>query len=95
MCVCATGSQWIGVPGELRGYEALHRRYGRVSWAKLFEPTIGLARNGIEMPPFLAEVLKEPRMKLIVEKSSLWYQKKMGQTAIINACSTWFHSKVM
>ncbi|XP_003965539.2 glutathione hydrolase 5 proenzyme [Takifugu rubripes] len=67
----STGSQWIGVPGELRGYEALHRRYGKLSWAKLFEPTIKLARDGIKMPPFLTELLKEPLIKAQVEHSSL------------------------
>lgn len=73
--VSAAGSQWIGVPGELRGYEAIHRQYGKLAWAKLFEPTIQLARSGIQMPPFLTELLKNARMKALVENSSLWYQK--------------------
>ncbi|MED6261130.1 hypothetical protein ATANTOWER_001190, partial [Ataeniobius toweri] len=64
-------SQWIGVPGELRGYEALHRQYGRLSWAKLFEPTIKLAREGIPMPPYLAYVMNSIFVKQHVEKSSL------------------------
>ena len=71
-CVVAAGSQWIGVPGELRGYEAIHRQYGNLPWAKLFEPTIRLARNGIKMPLFLTELLKEPLVKAQVESSSLW-----------------------
>lgn len=89
----AAGSQWIGVPGELRGYEALHRRYGKLSWAKLFEPTIKLARDGIKVPPFLSELLKEPRMKAQVEHTSLWYgvfgkkvleQKAFNKTHLCN-----------
>uniref|UniRef100_A0A673AY75 Gamma-glutamyltransferase 5a n=1 Tax=Sphaeramia orbicularis TaxID=375764 RepID=A0A673AY75_9TELE len=39
------GSQWIGIPGEFRGYEAIHNQYGRLRWSKLFEPTIKLARD--------------------------------------------------
>lgn len=74
--VSAAGSQWIGVPGELRGYEAIHRQHGKLAWAKLFEPTIQLARSGIQMPPFLTELMKNARMKALVENSSLWYQKK-------------------
>uniref|UniRef100_G3PY27 Glutathione hydrolase n=1 Tax=Gasterosteus aculeatus aculeatus TaxID=481459 RepID=G3PY27_GASAC len=65
------GSQWIGVPGELRGYEAVHKQYGKLPWAKLFEPTIKLAREGISLPAFLGKLLQIGLVKDHVEKSSL------------------------
>ncbi|XP_034751816.1 glutathione hydrolase 5 proenzyme [Etheostoma cragini] len=66
-----TGSQWIGVPGELRGYEAVHKQYGKLPWAKLFEPTIKMASEGIPLPAFLGKVLNIPIVKNHVEKSSI------------------------
>lgn len=72
LCLSSKGATWIGVPGELRGYQILHREYGKLPWAKLFEPTIKLARDGINMPPFLTKLLNESFVKDLVEKSSLW-----------------------
>ncbi|TID25592.1 gamma-glutamyltransferase 1 [Venturia nashicola] len=35
-----------GVPGELRGTEHLHQKYGKLPWATVMKPAIGLAFNG-------------------------------------------------
>ncbi|XP_076020481.1 glutathione hydrolase 5 proenzyme [Genypterus blacodes] len=67
----ALGSKWIGVPGELRGYEAIHKQYGRLPWSKLFEPTITLAREGFPMPDFLGHLLSEPLLQHLVRSTSI------------------------
>ncbi|XP_018526844.1 glutathione hydrolase 5 proenzyme [Lates calcarifer] len=67
----STGSQWIGVPGELLGYQVVHKLYGKLPWAKLFQPTIRLARDGIPVPDYLERVLNNKLVRGLVKKSSL------------------------
>lgn len=39
------GGLSVGVPGELRGLEEMHRRWGTLSWQKLVEPSVELAKG--------------------------------------------------
>lgn len=66
-----TGAQWIGVPGELRGYAEAHRRHGRLPWAQLFQPTIELLRGGFRMPPVLSQFLNHSFLRPSLHASSL------------------------
>lgn len=42
-----TGS--CAVPGAAAGLETAHRAYGTLPWRRLFEPALGLARDGVEL----------------------------------------------
>ncbi|XP_036132871.1 glutathione hydrolase 5 proenzyme isoform X2 [Molossus molossus] len=66
-----TGAQWIGVPGELRGYAEAHRRHGRLPWAQLFQPTVELLQGDYRMPPVLSQFLKHDLLRSSVRDSSL------------------------
>ncbi|XP_073916631.1 glutathione hydrolase 5 proenzyme isoform X1 [Castor canadensis] len=66
-----TGAQWIGVPGELRGYAEAHRRHGRLPWAQLFQPTITLLREGYRMPSVLSRFLQNKFLRPSLYASTL------------------------
>lgn len=65
------GPQWIGVPGELRGYAEAHRRHGRLPWAQLFQPTIRLLRGGYRVPYVLSQFLNSSFLRPVLYASSL------------------------
>lgn len=48
----------IGVPGLARLLEDVHKKYGKLPWAKLFEPAIRLAEDGFEISPRLHLLLR-------------------------------------
>lgn len=52
------GGLAIAVPGELRGYGELHRKFGRLDWAEIVKPTADLCRRGHRVNSYMARVLK-------------------------------------
>jgi gamma-glutamyltranspeptidase/glutathione hydrolase len=57
------GGLSVGVPGTPRLLEAAHARWGRLPWARLFEPAIRLAEDGFAVSPRLAGLLaREERL---------------------------------
>src|SRR3954451_21303691 len=53
----AVGIASCGVPGVPAGLAALHEAHGRLPWARLVEPALRLAREGVEFPPAHAACL--------------------------------------
>jgi len=55
-----TGGKAIAVPGEIKVMDYAFRNYGsgKVSWYRLFEPTINFTRNGFPIESFLDYALK-------------------------------------
>ncbi|PLW34574.1 hypothetical protein PCANC_19828 [Puccinia coronata f. sp. avenae] len=55
------GGLSIGIPGELAGFQAAYQRFGGgVSWKRIFQPSIDLARN-FSVGPALAKPLSNPK----------------------------------
>ena len=45
------------VPGEARGLEALHKRYGKLAWSKVVAPARTLALDGFELGENVASII--------------------------------------
>ena len=52
------GGLSVGIPGVVRMLWMAHAKYGKLPWAKLFEPAITLAQNGFPVGPKLARTIK-------------------------------------
>jgi gamma-glutamyltranspeptidase/glutathione hydrolase len=50
-------TRYSGVPGEIRGLEYLHRKYGSLPWATLMQPAIRTARNGFAVSTDLVKYM--------------------------------------
>ncbi|HSC98525.1 MAG TPA: gamma-glutamyltransferase [Casimicrobiaceae bacterium] len=61
------GGRSVGVPGTVKLLETLHRRHGRLAWAKLFEPAIALADNGFAI---------SPRLNTLIASETNWPQAR-------------------
>ncbi len=55
------GGRSVGVPGTPRLLEAAHRKWGKLPWAKLFDPAIDIAENGFNISPRLAGLLAKDK----------------------------------
>ncbi len=53
------GGLAVGVPGELRGWEKLHKKHGRLPWADLFAPAIEIANGGFRVGSQLGVVIAQ------------------------------------
>lgn len=52
------GGLSVGVPGNIRLMQETHKRWGKLPWARIFQPAINLADNGFEATPALVNFLK-------------------------------------
>jgi gamma-glutamyltranspeptidase/glutathione hydrolase len=56
------GGLSVGIPGVVGMLEMAHQKYGRLPWARLFQPAIRLAENGFPVGPKLARsIASAPR----------------------------------
>jgi gamma-glutamyltranspeptidase/glutathione hydrolase len=58
------GGRSVGTPGTVKLLWETHKRYGKLSWDKLFEPVIQLAEQGFRISPRLAKLIADDQEKL-------------------------------
>jgi gamma-glutamyltranspeptidase/glutathione hydrolase len=73
----------IGTPGLLRALEMLHKKYGKLPWATLFEPTIVLAEKGFAISPRLHELIQKDPFLLKNQATREYFYQKNGDAKSI------------
>lgn len=63
------GGLAIAVPGELRGYGALYKEYGRLPWRELVRPTAELCRHGHRVSSYMSRALNTYSDRIMQEPS--------------------------
>jgi gamma-glutamyltranspeptidase/glutathione hydrolase len=53
------GGLSVGIPGVVAMLEMAHKKYGKLPWAKLFQPAIKFADNGFPVGPKLARTIRD------------------------------------
>jgi gamma-glutamyltranspeptidase/glutathione hydrolase len=68
------GGRSIGTPGTVRMLEMAHQQYGKLPWAKLFEPAIALAEGGFRVSARMSTLLaSEQHLKKDPVAASYFY----------------------
>ena len=69
------GGLSVGVPGVIAMLEMAHKKYGRLPWAKLFEPAIQLADKGFPVGAKLANTIRAfPQMAKMPDIKTMFYK---------------------
>jgi gamma-glutamyltranspeptidase/glutathione hydrolase len=70
------GGRAVGVPGTVRLLETAHQKWGKLPWARLFEPAIRLADEGFAISPRLNGLLgQETALKADPVARAYFYQE--------------------
>lgn len=75
------------VPGAVAGWAEMHARWGRLPWARLLDPALRLAADGVTVDAGLAAALREHRPRLerggagdwdLLREPAVWRQPELA-----------------
>ncbi|KAG6444477.1 glutathione hydrolase 1 proenzyme isoform X2 [Manduca sexta] len=70
----------VGVPGELRGMWAAHKRWGKLPWDSLVAPTLQLCKDGYQMSKAMHDnVEMVPYIKTDINLAKMYYNSAKGR----------------
>jgi len=70
------GGLSVGIPGVVAMLELAHKKYGKLPWAKLFEPAIRLSEKGFPVSEKLARTIRAySQMAAMPDIKSYFYKK--------------------
>ncbi len=75
--VAPTATRPTAVPGNVRGFSALHSLYGRLRWAQVVAPAENLARFGVQVSRAFARDLAKVEKALLMEPET---RRAFGRT---------------
>jgi gamma-glutamyltranspeptidase / glutathione hydrolase len=64
------GIHSVTVPGCVAGWQALHKRFGRLPWAELFQPAIYYAKNGFPVTELISAYWLADQAKLATDPNA-------------------------
>ncbi|KAK4190205.1 gamma-glutamyltranspeptidase [Podospora australis] len=68
------GGLAVGVPGELRGLEYLHRKYGSLPWKSVVMPSVHIAREGFKVNADLVRYMASANTDGFLVNDPVWAQ---------------------
>jgi len=70
----AVGGLSVGVPGQLRMLELVHKAHGKLPWKRLLQPAIKVAASGFKLSPRLHALLgRDPYLKTMAVARAHYY----------------------
>ena len=77
MSASATATRPSAVPGNVRGFSALHSKYGRLRWAQVVAPAANMARFGVPVSRAFARDLAKVEKALLMEPETRTHRDRV------------------